>query len=101
LRHLFDAVVTRCIAEGLASGQRLAADASIIQADANRQNSTPKSDWQADRIGPEDASRAVREYLSTLDDAAFGATSQVEPKVTSHSDPASQWTGARGGPLLR
>ena len=28
LRHLFDAVVARCIAEGLASGQRLAADAS-------------------------------------------------------------------------
>jgi hypothetical protein len=98
LRHLFETVVARCIAEGLASGQRLAADASIIQADANRQNSTPKSDWQADRIDPEDASRAVREYLSTLDDAAFGAASQVEPKVTSHSDPASQWTGARGGP---
>ncbi|MGA9410316.1 MAG: IS1182 family transposase [Roseobacter sp.] len=98
LRHLFETVVARCIAEGLASGQRLAADASIIQADANRQNSTPKSDWQADRINPEDASRAVREYLSTLDDAAFGAASQVEPKFTSHSDPASQWTGARGGP---
>ena len=98
LRHLFETVVARCIAEGLASGQRLAADASIIQADANRQNSTPKSDWQADRIDPEDASRAVREYLSTLDDAAFGAASPVEPKFTSHSDPASQWTGARGGP---
>ncbi|ANB34429.1 hypothetical protein M2324_001996 [Rhodovulum sulfidophilum] len=29
---------------------------------------------------------------------AFGAASPVEPKFTSHSDPASQWTGARGGP---
>ncbi|EEX16810.1 transposase, IS4 family [Citreicella sp. SE45] len=37
LRHLFETVVARCIAEGLASGQRLAADANIIQADANRQ----------------------------------------------------------------
>ena len=98
LRHLFETVVARCIAEGLASGQRLAADASIIQADANRQNSTPKSDWQPGGIDPEEAPRAVREYLETLDDAAFGAASPVEPKFTSHSDPASQWTGARGGP---
>ncbi|PYE80867.1 transposase [Pseudoroseicyclus aestuarii] len=98
LRHLFETVVARCIAEGLASGQRLAADASIIQADANRQNSTPKSDWQPGSINPEDAPRAVREYLERLDDAAFGAASSVEPKFTSHSDPASQWTGARGGP---
>ena len=98
LRHLFETVVARCIAEGLASGQRLAVDASIIQADANRQNSTPKADWEPGKINPEDASRAVREYLETLDDAAFGAASPVEPKFTSHSDPASQWTGARGGP---
>lgn len=97
-RHLFETVVARCIAEGLASGQRLAADASIIQADANRQNSTPKSDWQPGSIDPEEAPRAVREYLETLDDAALGAASPVEPKFTSHSDPASQWTGARGGP---
>ncbi|MFT4960282.1 MAG: hypothetical protein ACI92Z_001363 [Paracoccaceae bacterium] len=29
--------------------------------------------------------------------AAFGAASEVEPKFTSHSDPASQWTAARKG----
>jgi hypothetical protein len=44
------------------------------------------------------APRAVREYLEMLDDAAFGAASPVGSKFTSHSDPASQWTGARGGP---
>ncbi|WP_139196234.1 transposase, partial [Salinihabitans flavidus] len=98
LRHLFETVVARCISEGLASGQRLAADASLIQADANRQNSTPQADWEPTAINPEDAPRAVRDYLATLDDAAFGAASPVEPKFTSHSDPASQWTGARGGP---
>ena len=96
LRQLFEMVVARCIAEGLASGQRFAADASIIQADANRQNSTPKADWQPDEIDPEEAPRAVREYLATLDDAALGAASPVDPKFTSHSDPAEQWTGARG-----
>jgi len=98
LRHVFETVVAQCIKAGLASGQRYAADASIIAADANRQNSTPKADWNPEAIDPGDAPRAVREYLETLDDAAFGAASPVTPKFISHSDPASQWTGARGGP---
>ena len=82
----------------MASGQRYAADASIIAADANRQSSTPKADWNPEVINPDDAPRAVREYLETLDDAAFGAASPVVPKFISHSDPASQWSGARDGP---
>lgn len=98
LRHLFESVVARCIAEGLVSGQRLAVDASLIEADTNRQNSTSKEEWEPDKIDPEDAPRAVREYLETLDEAAFGAATSVQPKFTSHSDPASQWTAARKGP---
>ena len=98
LRHVFETVVAQCLSLGLASGERLAADASIIAADANRQNSTPKEDWSPNTIDPADAPRAVREYLETLDDAAFGAASPVDPKYTSHSDPAAQWTGAQGGP---
>ena len=98
LRHVFETVVARCIAEGLVSGQRLAVDASLIEADANRQNSTSKEEWDTNKIDPEDAPRAVREYLDTLDDAAFGAATLVQPKFTSHSDPASQWTAARKGP---
>ena len=43
------------------------------------------------------ACRAVREYLATLDDAAFGAASPVTPKFISRSDPAAQWTGAHKG----
>ena len=82
----------------MASGQRMAIDASLIEADANKQNSTPKDDWDAASIDPADAPRAVREYLDTLDKAAFGAASEVQPKFTSHSDPASQWTAARKGP---
>lgn len=73
-------------------------DASLIEADTNHQNSTAKEEWQANRINPEDAPRAVREYLATLDDAAFGAATSVQPKFTSHSDPASQWIAARKGP---
>jgi len=98
LRYVFETVVGHCIDAGLASGQRYAADASIIAADANRQMSTPKEDWNPESIDPHNAPRAVREYLETLDDAAFGAASNVTPKFISHSDPASQWTGARGGP---
>lgn len=100
LRHLFEKTVARCIADGLVSGQRLAADASLIEADANKQNSTPKDDWDRSVIDPVDAPRAVKEYLDVLDDAAFGAASEVEPKFTSHSDPASQWTAARKGPAF-
>ncbi len=57
---------------GLVSGQRFAADASLIEADANKQNSTAKEDWHPTAINPEDAPRAVRDYLEVLDDAAFG-----------------------------
>jgi transposase len=100
LRHLFETTVAQCIVEGLVSGQRMAIDASLIEADANKQNSTPKKDWDASAIDPADAPRAVREYLDTLDEAAFGAASEVQPKFTSHSDPASQWTAARKGPAF-
>ena len=44
-------------------------------------------------------SRAAKEYLATLDDAAFGAASGVTPKFVSPSDPATQWTGAVLGAL--
>jgi transposase len=100
LRHLFETTVARCISEGLVSGQRFAIDASLIEADANKQNSTPKEDWDHRAIDPADAPRAVKEYLDVLDDATFGAASEVEPKFTSYSDPASQWTAARKGPAF-
>jgi hypothetical protein len=35
-----------------------------------------------------------------LDDAAFGAASEVTPKFVSPSDPAAQWTGALRGPAF-
>ena len=99
-RHMFESVVARCIKEGLVGGEVFAADASIICADANKQNSTPKEEWNSDRLDPSTVPRAVKEYLEVLDDAAFGAASEVKPKFTSHSDPASQWTGAMKGPAF-
>ncbi|MEM8799097.1 MAG: IS1182 family transposase [Pseudomonadota bacterium] len=99
-RELFESVVARCISEGLVGGERFAVDASIIRADANKQNATPIDDWPTDKLDPTTAPRAVREYLETLDDAAFGAATEKVPKFTAHADPASQWTGALKGPAF-
>lgn len=98
-RRVFERVVGACIAANLVGGEGFAVDASLIQADANQQRSIPGSEWQKTR-NPETASRAVKEYLATLDDAAFGAASEVRPKFISPSDPAAQWTGAMRGPAF-
>jgi transposase len=96
LRHLLETVVQRCIAEGLVGGEGFAVDASLIAADANKQRSLPADRWQPESASGE-VSRAVREYLAKLDDAAFGAASESTPKFISCADPAAQWTGANKG----
>jgi transposase len=98
-RRVFEHVVEACVAAGLIGGEGFAVDASLIVADANKQRSIPGSEWQKTR-DPETASRAVKEYLASLDDAAFGAASEVIPKFVSPSDPAAQWTGAMRGPAF-
>jgi len=98
-RQVFERVVEACIAAGLVGGEGFAVDASLIAADANKQRSVPGSEWQKSR-NLKTASRAVKEYLATLDDAAFGAASDVVPKFVSPSDPAAQWTGAMRGPAF-
>src|SRR5438034_9050978 len=95
-RRVFERVVGTCVAAGLVGGEGFAVDASLIQADANKQRSIPGAQWNKERAA-KDASRAVREYLATLNDAAFGAASEVRPKFISPSDPAAQWTGAMRG----
>ncbi len=98
-RQVFERVVEACIAADLVGGEGFAVDASLIQADANKQRSIPGSEWQK-TCDPEAASRAVKEYLATLDDAAFGAASNTTTKFVSPSDPAAQWTGAMRGPAF-
>lgn len=100
LRHVFEMTVARCMQEGLVGGQGFAVDASLISADVQKQNSSNPEDWAAREAAPNDAPRAVREYLDVLDDEAFGAASDVKPKFTAHADPASQWTAARKGPAF-
>ena len=93
LRRLFETTVARCMTEGLVGGEVFAVDASMIKADANRQRSVPGDEGLPD----EAVGHAVREYLETLDDAAFGAATPVVPKFISLADPAARWTGANGG----
>lgn len=96
LREVFEATVRRCIAEGLVGGEGFAVDASLIKADANKQRSADASD-PVDWNDLARTRRSVREYLDTLDEAAWGAASEVRPKFVSRSDPAAQWTGALKG----
>ena len=94
LGRLFEATVRRCMTEGIVGGQGFAVDASMIRADAHRQ----KGVASRDELDPEDTTRAVTEYLAVLDDAAFGAATEVAPKFISPTDPAARWTAAAGGP---
>ncbi|MTH66734.1 IS1182 family transposase [Paracoccus shanxieyensis] len=100
LREVFETVVRRCITEGLVGGRDFATDASLIRADAGKMYSMSQEFWQGGQIDEETAPRAVREYLETLDEAAFGAASEVRPKFVSCSDPASQWTAAMNAPAI-
>ena len=94
LRQLFEATVRRCMAEGIVGGQGFAVDASMIRADAHRQ----KGVVSREELDPEHTTCAVTEYLAVLDDAAFGAATEVTPKFISPTDPAARWTAAAGGP---
>jgi transposase len=93
LRRLFETVLRRCIKEGLVGGEGFAVDASLIKAEANRQKGI-----EGEKGLPQEVTgRAVEEYLAVLDDAAFGAATEVTPKFISPADPAARWTGAHGG----
>ena len=98
-RSVFERVVGVCLAAGLVGGEGFAVDASLVVADANKQRSIPGSEWRKG-LEAQAASRAAKEYLATLDAAAFGAASSVTPKFVSPSDPAAQWTGAMRGPAF-
>jgi transposase len=48
-RRVFEWVVEACLAAGLVGGDGFAVDASLIQADANKQRSIAGQDWRRDR----------------------------------------------------
>ena len=95
LRKLFETVVARCMKEGIVGGEAFAVDASIIVADAHRRRGVAK----IEDLDPT-SNRAVAEYLSVLDDAAFGGATPVEPKLLSPTDPAARYTAAANTPAV-
>lgn len=95
-RTLFDQVLRRCMAAGLVGGEAFSVDGSLVAADADRRKGpTGEAGLPRDKT-----SRAIDEYLTVLDDAAFGAASEKTPKFLSETDPAARYTGAHNGPAF-
>ncbi len=94
-RFVFEQVLQRCIDEGLVGGEGFAIDASVVKADASRQRhyNDDDDDWNSGG-----GTRAVREYLAALDEAAAPAGNQA--RRISATDPAAHWTAAPGGPAF-
>src|SRR6201981_339620 len=68
LRRVFEGVVAVCIAAGLVGGEAFSVDASLIKADVDKKKRVPGEQpiaW----LKMEQASHAVREYLTALDAA--------------------------------
>jgi transposase len=95
-RHVFEAVLLRCMNEGLVGGEGFAVDASVVRADANRARGVPGAeavDWKSDS----GSTRAVREYLCALEE---NNPTETIPKSISLTDPAARYTAAPGGPAF-
>jgi IS5 family transposase len=88
-RQVFEAVVRACMDAGLVKGEGFAVDASVMEADASRYHGKAPNeiDWSL----PERQTRAVVEFLSSLDDEDPNADRKL-PKVISPTDPCSAWT---------
>ena len=106
LRRVFEEVVAKCIAAGLVGGEALSVDASLIRADAGNKKRMP-GDQPIAWPKPEEASRAVREYLAALDAAhhdeetggggSDGSGSRGKPpKEVSLTDPQAAWVARKG-----
>lgn len=88
LRQLFERIVERCLMEGIASASHVAVDGSLMLADANHDRYVAVADDLPQ--GP-DASRAVRAYLTDLDEAApdLEGVQRSPAKCLSLTDPAA------------
>src|SRR5579862_644665 len=106
LRRVFEGVVAKCIAAGLVSGEGFSIDASLIRADVDKKKRTP-GDQPISWPKAEEASRAVREYLTTLDaaqnraedseddDKFDGGSRRKPPKEVSLTDPQAAWVARK------
>src|SRR5215831_1522798 len=83
-RRVFESVLRRCIEERLIGGERI-----CRRREPDQGGCQSTEGIEGDKgLPPEAAGRAIDEYLAVLDDAAFGAATEVTPKFVSPSDPA-------------
>jgi len=109
LRRVFEGVVAMCIAAGLVGGEAFSVDASLIKADVDKKKRISGGQPHA-WPKAEEASRAVREYLTSLDAARTdeeradknggglggdGSRSKP-PKEVSLTDPQASWVARPG-----
>jgi IS5 family transposase len=107
LRCVFEGVVAKCIAAGLVGGEGFSIDASLIKADVDKKKRRP-GDQPIAWPKPEEAPRAVREYLAALDAArddnengsdddglSGGGNRRKPPKEVSLTDPQAAWVARK------
>lgn len=114
LRRVFEGVVATSIAGGLVGGEAFSVDASLIEADVDK-NRRISGALPADRSVSEEASRAVDRYLAALeagrgDEEDAGRDDHRDPdarrrgkaaKQISLTDPQASWTTRkRTGPFF-
>ena len=109
LRRVFEGVVAMCIAAGLVGGEAFSIDASLIKADVDKKKRAA-GDQPIAWPKAEEASRAVREYLTVLDAArgdeesgdgdgdgsSGGGSRRKPPKEVSLTDPQATWVARPG-----
>jgi hypothetical protein len=96
---VFEAVLQRCISEGLVGGEGFAVDASVVKADASRVSGFSGSELAGRKLNAEQGARAVREYLQGVDEEASRRL-EADRRSISATDPAAEWTCAPGGPAF-
>jgi transposase len=89
-RNIFERVVAACMAAGLVKGEGFAVDASVMEANASRYHG--KAPDEIAWAEPERQTRAVKEYLDSLEAENEANPNRKAPKVISPSDPCSAWT---------
>jgi len=92
-REVFEEIVRRCLEAGLVKGQNLAADGTMVGANARRQSRVPREQLKE----AAQASRTVREYLAELEQA----NPVSDPEKVSTTDPDAVLATKGGGtPLM-
>jgi transposase len=108
LRRVFEGVVAMCIAAGFVGGEAFSVDASLIKADVDKKKRVA-GDAPMSWPEAEQASRAVREYLTALDatrsdeergdkdgGGLSGGSRSKPPKAVSMTDPQATWVARPG-----